>query len=54
MGPPLNGLSQRRSEKWVIDHFNNPQGMSPGTPMPPYKFPPKDMQAMVNWLFTLQ
>jgi ubiquinol-cytochrome c reductase cytochrome b subunit len=54
MGPPLNGLSQRRSEKWVIDHFNNPQGMSPGSPMPPYKFAPKDMQAVVNWLFTLQ
>jgi quinol-cytochrome oxidoreductase complex cytochrome b subunit len=53
-GPPLNGLSQRRNEKWVIDHFGNPQAMSPGSPMPPYKFAPKDMEAMVNWLFTLQ
>ena len=54
MGPPLNGISQHRSEKWVIDHFNNPTAMSPGSPMPAYKFAPKDMEAMVNWLFTLQ
>ena len=53
-GPPLNGLSQRRSEKWVRDHFNNPQALSPGSPMPPYKFSDSDMEAMVNWLFTLQ
>lgn len=53
MGPPLNGLSQRRTEKWVVDHFNNPQALSPGSPMPPYKFPAKDMEAMTNWLFTL-
>jgi ubiquinol-cytochrome c reductase cytochrome b subunit len=54
MGPPLNGISQRRSEQWAIDHFNKPQALSPGSPMPPYKFAPKDMDAMVNWLFTLQ
>lgn len=54
MGPALNGLSQRRSEKWVIDHFNNPKALSPGSPMPAYKFAPKDMEAMTNWLFTLQ
>jgi ubiquinol-cytochrome c reductase cytochrome b subunit len=54
LGPPLNGIGQHRSEKWVIDHFNNPQAMTPGSTMPAYKFPPKDMEAMVNWLFTLQ
>jgi quinol-cytochrome oxidoreductase complex cytochrome b subunit/cbb3-type cytochrome oxidase cytochrome c subunit len=54
LGPPLNGLSQRRNEQWVMDHFNRPQALSPGSPMPPYKFAPKDMEAMVNWLFTLQ
>jgi ubiquinol-cytochrome c reductase cytochrome b subunit len=54
MGPPLNGLSQRRNAKWVVDHFLTPQKLSPGSPMPPYKFAQKDMDAMVNWLFTLQ
>ena len=53
IGPPLNGLAGRRSEAWVIQHFQNPQMMSPKTPMPPYKFPAVDMQNEVSYLFTL-
>jgi len=53
IGPVLNGLSQRRNEAWVIEHFNNPQKMSPKTPMPPYKFNATDMQNEVSYLFTL-
>jgi ubiquinol-cytochrome c reductase cytochrome b subunit len=53
IGPPLNGLSLRRTEAWTIEHFVNPQKVSPGTPMPAYKFAPKDMQDMVSYLFTL-
>jgi ubiquinol-cytochrome c reductase cytochrome b subunit len=52
-GPPLNGLATRRTEAWAIEHFQNPQKMSPGTPMPPYKFNTQDMQNMVSYLFTL-
>jgi mono/diheme cytochrome c family protein len=52
-GPALNGLNSRRTEAWAIEHFQNPQKMSPGTPMPPYKFGAQDMQNMVSWLFTL-
>ena len=53
IGPSLNGLSQRRNEAWVIQHFVDPQKMSPKTPMPPYKFGQPDMGNMVNYLFTL-
>jgi ubiquinol-cytochrome c reductase cytochrome b subunit len=53
MGPPLNGLGSRRTEAWTIEHFLQPQKMSPGTPMPPYKFAQGDMQNMVPYLFTL-
>jgi mono/diheme cytochrome c family protein len=53
IGPPLNGLTNRRNEAWVIEHFQNPQKMSPGTPMPPYKFSAMDMQNEVSYLFTL-
>jgi cbb3-type cytochrome oxidase cytochrome c subunit len=49
----LNGLSGRRSEAWVIQHFQNPQMMSPKTPMPAYKFSPVEMQNVVSYLFTL-
>jgi ubiquinol-cytochrome c reductase cytochrome b subunit len=53
IGPPLNGVGYRRAESWIIEHFQNPQKMSPGTPMPPYKFSPTDMQNMVSYLVTL-
>ena len=53
IGPVLNGLAGRRNEAWVIQHFQNPQKMSPGTPMPPYKFSTTDMQNEVSYLFTL-
>ncbi|HVW87222.1 MAG TPA: c-type cytochrome, partial [Bryobacteraceae bacterium] len=52
-GPPLNGLSSRRTEAWTAEHFVAPQKMSPGSPMPAYKFSPTEMQNMVSYLFTL-
>jgi ubiquinol-cytochrome c reductase cytochrome b subunit len=53
IGPELNGVANRRSEAWVIQHFQNPQMMSPKTPMPAYKFNETDMQNEVSYLFTL-
>jgi len=53
IGPVLNGLASRRTEAWTIEHFVQPQKMSPGTVMPPYKFAQKDMQDLVTYLFTL-
>jgi mono/diheme cytochrome c family protein len=52
-GPALNGLAGRRTEAWTAEHFVNPQKMSPGTPMPPYKFSQTDMEKIVSYLFTL-
>jgi ubiquinol-cytochrome c reductase cytochrome b subunit len=53
IGPPLNGVSNRQTEAWVIEHFQNPQKLVPGTKMPPYKFAQADMQNLVSYLFTL-
>ena len=53
VGPPLNGLSKRRTRTWVERHFKEPQVLSPGTSMPPYKFTPKEMEAVVAYLFSL-
>jgi ubiquinol-cytochrome c reductase cytochrome b subunit len=52
-GPVLNGVGSRRTKQWIIDHFNDPQKMSPGTIMPPYKFSPKDMEAITSYLLGL-
>lgn len=53
VGPPLNGLSKRRTRDWVERHFANPQALSPGSMMPPYKFSPADMEKIVAYLFVL-
>jgi len=53
LGPPLNGLSKRQTRSWVEDHFADPQKLSPGSFMPPYKLAPKDMQNLVDYLFAL-
>jgi ubiquinol-cytochrome c reductase cytochrome b subunit len=53
LGPPLNGLSQRRNQPWVEQHFSNPAAMSPGSIMPPAQFSPADMQALISYLFSL-
>jgi ubiquinol-cytochrome c reductase cytochrome b subunit len=53
LGPALNGLASRRSREWVVEHFVNPQKMSPGTTMPPYKFKPEDMTAITDYLMGL-
>jgi len=53
LGPPLNGLSQRRDRQWVEKHFANPAALSPGSIMPPSQFSPGDMQAIVDYLMSL-
>lgn len=53
VGPPLNGLSRRRTKTWVERHFVEPQVMSPNTIMPPYKFSPRDMEQLTAYLFSL-
>jgi ubiquinol-cytochrome c reductase cytochrome b subunit len=53
LGPPLNGLAERRSHSWVEEHFAKPEELSPGTIMPPYKLSPKDMENLIAYLFAL-
>ena len=53
LGPPLNGVGTRRSKEWIEQHFANPSALSPGSIMPPSKFSPEEMQAIVNYLMSL-
>jgi len=53
LGPVLNGLSKRQSRSWVIDHFVDPQKLAPGSIMPPYKLPAKDLETLTTYLFAL-
>lgn len=49
-GPPLNGVAQRRTRDWLEQHFIDPQKLSPGTTMPPYKFSSRDMDRIVTYI----
>ena len=53
VGPPLNGLSKRETRSWVEEHFINPQKLSPGSIMPAYKLPKRDLENLTSYLFTL-
>ncbi len=53
LGPVLNGVGNRRSREWIEDHFRDPQKMSPGSTMPPYRFSSKDMDRIVTYLMAL-
>ncbi len=54
VGPPLNGISQRRTEAWLRDNFVDPKRNAPSSPMPAYPFNQTDMQTMLNYLSILQ
>jgi ubiquinol-cytochrome c reductase cytochrome b subunit len=53
VGPRLNGLANRRARSWVVEHFADPPKLSPGSIMPPYKLPTKDLDNLVAYLFLL-
>jgi len=53
IGPPLNGLAKRQSRSWVEEHFLDPQKLSPGSFMPPYKLSAKDLDNLTSYLFAL-
>jgi ubiquinol-cytochrome c reductase cytochrome b subunit len=53
VGPRLNGLANRRARSWVEEHFADPPKLSPGSIMPPFKLPSKDLNNLVAYLFLL-
>lgn len=53
IGPPLNGLFDRRTKEWVEAHFANPQKLSPGSIMPGYDFSREDRDALMGYLAAL-
>ncbi|HLW77706.1 MAG TPA: cytochrome b N-terminal domain-containing protein, partial [Bryobacteraceae bacterium] len=50
VGPPLNGISERRAKDWVEGHFADPAKYSPGSTMPAFKFNPQDLDRITDYL----
>ena len=53
IGPPLNGVADRRSKEWVAGHFREPAKFSPETTMPPFDLSPEETEAIIAYLFEL-
>ncbi|BDC48839.1 hypothetical protein F183_A11550 [Bryobacterales bacterium F-183] len=53
IGPAIDGLAFRRDKPWVVEHFANPQKLSPGTSMPPYKFNPEQMENITRYVMMI-
>jgi cbb3-type cytochrome oxidase cytochrome c subunit len=53
-GPSLDDVGLRRSPTWMIQHFQNPQAVSPGTVMPRFGFTEAEARALTDFLMNLR
>lgn len=52
-GPDLSTVGARRDWVWIQSHMLNPQSLSPGSTMPPYRLSRREAQAITAYLLTL-
>jgi len=53
IGPPLDGVGDRRNRKWLEQHFRDPKSLSPNSKMPAYKFDEAQMDALCSYLLQM-
>lgn len=49
-GPALDDVVSRRTESWLVEHFRDPQAVSPGTVMPQFGFTEAEAHSLVLFL----
>jgi len=54
IGPALDDVGLRRSSQWMIQHFRDPQVVSPGTVMPRFGFTEAEARALTDFLLGLR
>lgn len=54
IGPALDDVGLRRSPEWMIQHFRDPQTVSPGTVMPRFGFMETEARALTDFLLHLR
>lgn len=50
VGPRLDDVAGRRTERWLVAHFRDPQAVSPGTVMPQFGFTEAEARSLVLFL----
>ncbi len=53
IGPALDQVAKRHDPQWIIDHFRNPEIVSPGTVMPQFNFTEQETRALTEFLLSL-
>jgi mono/diheme cytochrome c family protein len=53
-GPALDDVGLRRSPEWMVQHFREPQAVSPGTVMPKFDFTENEARALTDFLVHLR
>lgn len=53
VGPALDAVGKRREAKWIVQHFTDPQSVSPGSVMPKYNFTEQETRALTAFLLSL-
>jgi len=53
VGPALDNVSERRTPEWIMQHFRNPQSVSPGSVMPQFELTEQQVRALTEFLLSL-
>jgi len=54
VGPALDDVGLRRSPEWMMQHFRDPQTVSPGSVMPRFGFTEAEARALTDFLLRLR
>jgi cbb3-type cytochrome oxidase cytochrome c subunit len=54
VGPALDDVGLRRAPEWMMQHFRDPQSVTPGTVMPKFGFTETEARALTEFLLHLR
>jgi len=53
LGPPINGVGERRDRQWIEQHFADPPKFSPDSIMPPFAFKPDELKLITDYITSI-
>lgn len=53
LGPALEQVAKRHDTAWIVQHFKNPQSVSPASIMPQFNFSEQEIRALTEFLISL-
>jgi len=50
LGPPINGIGERRDRTWIEQHFADPPKYAPNSIMPSFNFKPETLKLITDYI----